>query len=95
MTRRFSADEQVKHLCLLSSFTVLSVLSGLNVGSEAMSTECRHGEQFCPSPRLGWRRLHRLWQAALGTGRAHSKAREVALPHALRKKNPFIKLWVS
>lgn len=41
MTRRFSADEQVKHLCLLSSFTVLSVLSGLNVGSEAMSTECQ------------------------------------------------------
>lgn len=41
MTRRFSADEQVKHLCLLSSSTVLYGLSGLNVGSEAVSTECQ------------------------------------------------------
>lgn len=43
MTRRFSADEQVKHLCLVSSFTVLHVLSGLNGESKAVSTESLSG----------------------------------------------------
>lgn len=44
MARRVSADEQVKHLCLVSSFTVLRVLSGLNVASEAVSRDAEHTE---------------------------------------------------
>lgn len=39
MTRRFSADDQVKH-CLVSFLTcVLHVLSGLNVESKVVNTE--------------------------------------------------------
>lgn len=55
MTRRFSADEQVKHLCLVSSFTVcvrFMSFSGLNVESEAVNTESERVEN-CSSHETG------------------------------------------
>lgn len=83
MTRRFSADDQVKR-CLVPSFTcVLCVLSGLNVESKAANMECDGlGSGFARQIRLGG-------GDSLGCG---GQAEQERRPDHVPLKNPFIKL---